>query len=207
MDVFPNLSVDLGHKVGFNCQSLRENSSAQGGVPMKKQAFFLAIVILLCGAFGCRKQTEEVMGEAKLAFHAEADKEAIKVLVDHFFTAHETGDIETLMAVFSDDAIFMPDDADIVDKKAARERFAPSFEHFDFKVDPSVDEIEVSGDWGFVRCSYLMNATPKAGGEAVLHNGKFIFILKRQPDNAWRSSHFIWNSNNPPHIPIKVKCP
>jgi uncharacterized protein (TIGR02246 family) len=165
---------------------------------MKKPIFLLLLVILVCAVFSCRKQSKEVAEEAKPIFNVEADKEAIKVLVDHFFAAHETRDLDALIAVFSDDAIFMPDDADIIDKEAARERFAPSFENFSFKVDPSVDEIEVSGDWGFARCSYLINATPKAEGEAILYDGKFVFILKRQPDNAWRSSHFIWNSNNPP---------
>ena len=165
---------------------------------MKKPLFLLFFAILLCTAFGCKKKAEKTAMETKPIFHVEADKEAIKVLIDHFFKAHETGDLDGLMATFSDDAIFMPDDAATIDKNAARDWFAPMFEYFNMEVTSSVDEIEVSGDLGFAKCSYVMIATPKADGETTLYDGKFIFILKRQKDYAWRSSHFIWNDNKPP---------
>jgi ketosteroid isomerase-like protein len=170
-----------------------------GGEAMKKAALLLCFIIMLCIAFGCRNQAKDLEEVGIPIFNVEADKEAIKVLVDHFFASHETGDLEGLMAIFSDDAIFMPDDAETINKIVARERFAPYLELFHLKVNYSIDEIEVSGDLGFVRCSYLVNAVPKAEGERMSHNGKFIFVLKRQSDNTWRSSHFIWNSNNTPH--------
>jgi ketosteroid isomerase-like protein len=165
---------------------------------MKKPLILLFSIILLCIAFGCKKKAEKAAMEMKPIFHVEADKEAIKVLIDHFFKAHETGDLDGLMATFSDGAIFMPDDAATIDKNAARDRFAPMFEYFDMEVSPSVDEIEVSGNLGFARCSYVMNATSKAEGKTTLYDDKFIFILKRQKDHSWRSSHFIWNDNKPP---------
>ncbi|UCE41713.1 MAG: nuclear transport factor 2 family protein [Candidatus Aminicenantes bacterium] len=165
---------------------------------MKKLFGILFLIILLNFIFGCQNQPEEAVKNAVPIADVEADKEAIKVLVEHFFAAHESGDLDGLMVTFTDDAIFMPQGAGTVDKKAARERFSPSFEHFSLAIESSIDEVAVSDNWGFARCSYRLKATPKAKGEEILYDGKFIFILKRQSDNSWRSSHFIWNSNTPP---------
>lgn len=49
----------------------------------------------------------------------------------------------------------------------------------------------------FVRYSYSLKFTPKAGGEEMELNGKLIFILKRQSDGSWKITHYIANHNTP----------
>ncbi|MDA2927836.1 hypothetical protein MYX78_11520 [Acidobacteria bacterium AH-259-G07] len=34
-------------------------------------------------------------------------------------------------------------------------------------------------------------------GEPIEDNGKYIVILQKQPDNAWKIARDIWNSDNP----------
>lgn len=156
------------------------------------------LAVLLCFIPACRNQAEETLRDALPVIDVAADKEAVNVLLEHFFSACESGDLPALMVVFSEDAVFMPDGERTLDKKSAREHFAPLFEYFEMAVDSSIDEIQVNSSWGFARCSYRLTAAPKSEGEERLYEGKFIFILERQPDMSWRASHFIWNSSTPP---------
>ena len=39
--------------------------------------------------------------------------------------------------------------------------------------------------------------TPKAGGEPTEDSGKWLGILKRQPNGSWKVHRDIWNSDKP----------
>ena len=61
----------------------------------------------------------------------------------------------------------------------------------------SLEEVEVAGDWGFIRGTSPVTLTPQAGGEPLQDEGKYLSIRKRQPDGSWKIFWAIWNSNNP----------
>ena len=163
---------------------------------MKKLFMVIPLVFLLCFTFGCQK-AEEVAEEPVVDIAAET--EAIKAVINQFSSAHNSGNLDSILDTHSEDVIFMPpNDETIYGKDAARERFAPQFEHFVFKIVSSIDEVEVSGDLSFVRYSYSLQITPKAEGEKMEYDGKVIFILKRESDGSWKITHYIGNSNAPP---------
>jgi ketosteroid isomerase-like protein len=72
----------------------------------------------------------------------------------------------------------------------------------------------VTGDWGFDRGTYTITPTPKVAGEAAegasieqseigreldyAQTGKYLWILKRQPDGSWKIARGMWSSNHPP---------
>ena len=60
------------------------------------------------------------------------------------------------------------------------------------------EEVEVFGDWAFVRTTYTTALTPKAGGEVVEERGKNIWIWKREADGSWKLARNIWNLDNQP---------
>lgn len=53
----------------------------------------------------------------------------------------------------------------------------------------------MSGDLGYFWNSYMLTATPKAGGERIKAEGKSVFIVRRQKDNSWRIARLIDNSD------------
>ena len=59
------------------------------------------------------------------------------------------------------------------------------------------EEIEVAGDWAFSRGTYTFTGTKKAGGKPIQIIGKFIHILKRQPDGSWKLTRDCWNHDKP----------
>ena len=80
----------------------------------------------------------------------------------------------------------------------------PFFDQFNQEELVTIKEIEVSGNWAFVRLPYTLKLTPKAGGEPFQANGKGLWIFKRQADGTWKASRVIWNGNEPlPVLPEK----
>lgn len=60
------------------------------------------------------------------------------------------------------------------------------------------DDLDGRGDLAYVRGHYKPTASPKAkGGAARSEEGKFVEVLKRQPDGTWRYAIDIFNSNLP----------
>ena len=57
------------------------------------------------------------------------------------------------------------------------------------------EEVQVAGDWAFSRGTYTLSITPKAGGEEIFIDGKYMTILKRQTDGSWKIHRDIFNSN------------
>ena len=60
------------------------------------------------------------------------------------------------------------------------------------------EEVQVSGDLAVARGTYAATVTPKDGGEAISIDGKYMTLLKRQPDGSWKIYRDIYNSNVPP---------
>jgi ketosteroid isomerase-like protein len=61
-----------------------------------------------------------------------------------------------------------------------------------------VEEATAAGDWGYAKGTYVQTITPKAGGPVTSVDGKWLDILKRQPDGTWRLYIDCFNSNVPP---------
>ena len=56
-----------------------------------------------------------------------------------------------------------------------------------------------SGDQAVARGTYAATVTPKDGSEEIFIDGKYMTLLKRQPDGSWKIFRDIYNSNMPPN--------
>ena len=158
---------------------------------------FLIIAAVLTWQFLPTKESE--MEGEKPAVDIEADIEAIKALLANNALVISSDDLDGWLAQFTDDAIFMNPNAEILKGvEASRQHAQPFFEQFDNDMVITVDEIEVCGDWAFARWSFTWRFTPKVGGDTIQEKGKEIWILKRLTDDSWKCSHIIWNTDSPP---------
>lgn len=160
---------------------------------MKNLRGFLVVVFLLCLAVGCRPPA----GDATVyAGDPDADIAAIEAWYDRKTETTNLGDFEGLRALFTDDVVFMPPGGALFQGWEEYQKWArPFFEANDVEENITYEEVGVSGDWAFIRTSYRMTSTPKAGGESIPGSGKAIWLFKRQPDGSWKGSHCIWNTN------------
>ncbi|MCP4260056.1 MAG: DUF4440 domain-containing protein [Planctomycetes bacterium] len=129
----------------------------------------------------------------------EADIAAIEENLSLYAVYAIAGDLESWLSLHADDVVKMPPDAPaIFGIEDLRANFKPGFDNFTNEIVLYPEEAHVDGDLGYARGNYTMLLTPKAGGEPIFVDGKYLTILKRQADGSWKISHDCYNSNVPP---------
>src|ERR1700736_7046413 len=94
------------------------------------------------------------------------DERAIRTVVDTWSTASKRGDLATVLSLMTDDVIFMVPGREPFGKK----EFAAAAEGMkDVKIEgvSDIQEIQVLGDWAFLRNRIAMTATPAGGAIPV----------------------------------------
>jgi uncharacterized protein (TIGR02246 family) len=127
------------------------------------------------------------------------DIAAIEEIWDNYALAMNTGDLELWMSLCTDDTIKMlPDEPAVFGKEDLRTSMEPLFNYFTIEIAIDNEEVQVAGRWAFSRgtCTVLM--TPKAGGEPLYMDAKYLTILKRQAGGSWKIYIDCFNSNVPP---------
>jgi uncharacterized protein (TIGR02246 family) len=146
-------------------------------------------------ATACGPAAEQPVSEAPS--QAE-DVAALKAMVPEIEAAWNAGDAAALANLRTDDAIRMnPNEVALVGSQAIQSWHQTIFDQFTPKSALSIEEVEVAGDWAFVRGSYAITLTPKDGGEPTEDSGKFLVIEKRQPDGYWKCYRIFSNSDQP----------
>jgi uncharacterized protein (TIGR02246 family) len=110
---------------------------------------------------------------------------AIRELVATWFAASKRGDLPTVLSLMTDDVIFMVPGR----KPFGKEAFAAASEGMkDVRIDGTSDiqEIQVLGDWAYLRGYLEIEMTPPDGGTPVHRSGHTLTILRKEPDGRWR---------------------
>jgi len=113
----------------------------------------------------------------------ESDEQAIRELVDKWLAASEKGDVAAVLPLMADDVIFMVPGREPFGK----EEFAasnPEMKDIRLETRSDIQEIKVLGDWAWMRNHLEVSFTPP-NGEATLHSGYVLSILRKNPDGAW----------------------
>ena len=123
-----------------------------------------------------------------------------RLLTEQYDKADESGNVDAKMRLYMPDAVLMPPDGTaIVGYQAVRNWHQQAYARTASQLSPTVDEVQMLGDWAFVRGSWTGTMTPKAGGEPRHEMGKFAILLRRLPDGgSWRIAREMWNAQPAP---------
>jgi uncharacterized protein (TIGR02246 family) len=111
------------------------------------------------------------------------DERAIRDLVDKWLAASKAGDYETVLTLMADDVIFMVPGQEPFGKQ----QFAASATAVkDMKIEGSseIQEIEIAGNWAWMRNRLNMTMTPPAG-KPMRRSGFTLTILRKNSDGRW----------------------
>jgi uncharacterized protein (TIGR02246 family) len=113
-------------------------------------------------------------------------------------------DFATWASLFLDDAVIYPPNEPAVKGRAAirawLEKFPPITE---FKLNN--EKVEGREDLAYVLGTYTMTITPPGTPGSVKDSGKFVTIVRRQPNGRWLAAVDMFSSDLPPPQPPPPK--
>jgi uncharacterized protein (TIGR02246 family) len=112
------------------------------------------------------------------------DERAIRELVDTWMAASRAGDVETVLGLMADDVLFVVAGREPFGKDEFR---AQSEAMRGIRMDgvAEIREIEVLGDWAWIRIHIDLTVTPP-GGEPKHRAGYTLTILRKASDGRWQ---------------------
>jgi uncharacterized protein (TIGR02246 family) len=133
---------------------------------------------------------------------SEADLRKIDDITQTAMNAALARDFATWAALFLDDAVVNPPNEPAVKGRAAirawLEKFPPMTE---FKLNN--EKVEGRDDLAYLLGTYTMTITPPGAPGPVKDSGKFVTVLRRQPDGRWLCAVDMFSSDLPPPPPTK----
>jgi uncharacterized protein (TIGR02246 family) len=113
------------------------------------------------------------------------DEQAIRDLIDTWMRASLAGDHETVLNLMTEDVIFMLPGQQPFGKEAFR---AATQGQQKFRIEGSSDiqEIQVLGDWAYMRNYLEITMSPLDGGTAIQRSGYTLSVLRKKADGKWR---------------------
>ena len=120
----------------------------------------------------------------------------IKKVLAGVIAADNASDVERIVAFYEDDALLLPPASPAVAGKAAiKKRYRQGFEKARLELAFHSEETLVAGAWAFDRGLTQGRNVWRDGREPTKFEHKYLMILKRQPDGAWKIARLIWSDN------------
>lgn len=117
-----------------------------------------------------------------------ADVAKVYELWNEYAAAVNDGNLERLLALWTDEGIQMPPGAPLrIGKELIRREMQSLFDQYDIsKMIIHTEEVRILGDWAYSHGTFTFETMPKEGGEAKNCSGKFLDILEKQANGCWK---------------------
>jgi ketosteroid isomerase-like protein len=159
---------------------------------MTKRSVLAVLTAVAMMGTACQLPTQEATGLS------EADLTAINELVRRWAELENAGDWEAVVALHTEDAVWMPPNEKIVEGRAAMQAWAANAEFNVLELSAPTAEIDGRDGLAYVRASYDMTFQIAGLDEPIKDIGKWVALLRKQPDGVWKVTVNIWNSDLPP---------
>lgn len=146
----------------------------------------VALLLVAGLALGCDREDDDALSEADVA--------AIEAMGKAFTDAVVAGDVDRVMAQRAPDIVWMPPGGLLVDgAEAVRGRAGLGPRPFAFTLQS--ERTEGHEDLAYNRGSYQWSGV--VGKDTARISGRYLVILRRQPDNTWKYAAEMWTENQP----------
>lgn len=111
------------------------------------------------------------------------DERAIRQFVEDWFAASRNGDVDAILRLLDEDAVFMSPGAEPFGAQAFRAA-AAQMRNMQLDMQSDIQEIKILGDWAFFRGRLQVTVTTP-GGKAIRRAGHALTILRKTADGRW----------------------
>lgn len=123
------------------------------------------------------------------------DRSAISTYLIRLEQLQRSNNWQALTRLMTEDCVTMPPRRSAVEGRGAWLQWIheKQIRVIDLSLRPV--EFEGCGDLAFARCDYRW--TYQVGGQAekIVDSGKFMGVLRKQLDDKWLATHWMWNSD------------
>ena len=113
----------------------------------------------------------------------EPDEKAIRQWFEQWMTATKVRDLELARSLIADDAVFLVPGFGPMDKESFAAAATATDPNTEFDLDCSIQEIEILGDYAWLRTDISLSMTDKRSGTESLMAGQALSVLKRRGDD------------------------
>ncbi len=145
-------------------------------------------------------QTEKALQGTREAAQVVAggDEAQIRAIEDRIMAAFAAGDADALAANYTEDAVLMTmDRPSITGRKNIADHYRRMLQNVTTRLTTHIEEVQVGGDWGFMRGRFEQTITMKQNGASMSVKGKYIAVVRRDKDGVWRFARDIFNLDAP----------
>ena len=148
----------------------------------------LFVIFLSLG--GCSVSEDSMQSEVS------ASKFELGQMNRDFAAALNAKDAKAAAAAYTEDAVLIPPGEPLVRGRAAIEKYWAGAIELSGIRDVSAESMDAlsSGSLGYETGSFVLTVNGP-DGEAVIDRGRYIELLRLQPDGQWLSTHGIWNAS------------
>ena len=148
------------------------------------------VLLVLLAASGCAKaDTNEF---------TTADGEAIRQRTQQLATGFNGKQIDTILALYADNSVFMPPNAPVLRGREPLRAFYQDLIGRATSLRLETEDVAGHGPIAYETGSYSLVYE----NGAVRDRGKYVFILHKAND-VWLTEKTIWSSDLPPQTPVK----
>jgi uncharacterized protein (TIGR02246 family) len=120
--------------------------------------------------------------------------DSVRAVAEAIIAADNARDIERVLRLYADDAILLPpNESPVIGKAAIGPRYETLFRTMLPAIRSELAEVEVGGEWAFVRGRNTGAMRPIVGGPERQLNDVFLMVLRRGAGGEWRIARLIWH--------------
>lgn len=128
---------------------------------------------------------------------SQVDEQYLKEAGKEWDGLFNSGQIEALAALYSEDVISMPSNAPAIKgSKALKADFAKFFAENTARHETYIDEILRTDEFAIERARYVLTYRPKGGEAEVVETGRHV-VCRKKRDGKWQIAWEIWNTDQP----------
>lgn len=106
--------------------------------------------------------------------------------------AVEQGDLDAYVDLVVEDVVWIaPGPVALEGRMAFRDWLAPFLEQHIYAMSVSDPDIRVAGRWAVEKGMFHSHISPRTGGDAMEHTGRFLTLWRHGADGKWRIDRYI----------------
>jgi uncharacterized protein (TIGR02246 family) len=167
--------------------------------PMGRAVLVVTVGLALAGCKTGGKVTDSAGGNPAAEL-TQADLDAIRGVDSAFAAAANAGNADSIALLYANNAALLPPNLPPQKGRTAIRTFwGGFFKVYTVRFEIGSDVMEGRGDLAYNMGHYRFTAVPKAKADpGVADEGKFVEILRKQPDGSWKYVVDMYSSNLAP---------